>query len=259
MLRNLSCIAIFLVCREIPLERRSHLHRGISGFAYDDRDPEQPHFYLSEDFVFGAIRRFTPTVVNETDPWSMLTGTGITEYLRLNPDPNDPTENTGSFSWTREIMLGRANAAQNYPESQGIDVSGATLAFVVQGLKQLFLLDLDTMEYKRTGTSMGLMDGEPNEIRYVTGSNNQRLLYMTESEQNTRQAGVHARTDAGVLYTVLEGLGDSHQPLSSGFALSPDGKHMYVAFKLDGLLYDITRDDGLSFFDPALDYEVTPK
>lgn len=64
-----------------------------------------------------------------------------------------------------------------------------------------------------------------------------------------RRSGVHARTPLGELFTILEGF---YQPVTSGFALSPDGKHMYVAFKRDGLLFDIPRDDGLSFFDDMI-------
>ena len=34
---------------------------------------------------------------------------------------------------------------------------------------------------------------------------------------------------------------------TTGISFSPDGKHMYFAFQEDGMLFDLTRDDGLSF------------
>lgn len=220
------------------------------GFAYDVRDPEAPRFYLSEDFVFGCVRRFTPAVVDEADPWSMLQGPGTTEYLMLEPNPEVNT--TGTFSWTNAIMVARANAAGNYPESKGIGIDGGTLTFAVSGRRQLYSLDLDAGEYKRTSTNTSLLEGEPNEIRFVTGTD-RTLLYITEA--GGQRAGVHARTDSGLVYTIFEGF---YEPLTAGFALSPDGRHMYTSYELEGLVFDITRDDGLSFFDPPLDYEVTP-
>ena len=204
---------------------------------------------MSEDLVFGAIRRFTPTVVNATDPWMTLHGPGVVEYLILDPSSDNLN---GTFSWTNEIMIGRANAARNYPEARGLDVNGSTLSFVIQGLRQLFQLDLDAGTYTRTSTRKGLLEGEPNEIRYVTGNNGETLLYMTEADG--QRSGVHARTESGLLYTLLEG---SYQTLTSGLALSPCGHHLYVSFKRDGLVFDITRDDGQSFLDPPVAYEET--
>lgn len=205
---------------------------------------------MSEDLVFGALRRFTPAEVNETDPWMTLQGSGVVDYLMLEANSD---ELTGTFSWNNEIMVARANAARNYPESSGVDVKDSTLAFVVRGLKQLFLLDLDSGTYTMSSTVKGLMEGAPNEIRYVTGTNGETLLYMTEADG--QRSGVHVRTESGSLYTVLEGF---YQALTAGFALSPSGHHLYISFQRDGLLFDITRDDGLSFLEPPLAYEETP-
>ena len=36
---------------------------------------------------------------------------------------------------------------------------------------------------------------------------------------------------------------------TTGIAFSPDGKHMYFAYQGDGILFDVTRTDGLTFFD----------
>jgi len=58
-------------------------------------------------------------------------------------------------------------------------------------------------------------------------------------------AGVHGRNIAGQYLTVLE----SHElsDETTGLAFSPNGMHMYVAYQDNGLLFDITRTDGLPF------------
>ncbi|CAB9504740.1 osmC-like protein [Seminavis robusta] len=222
------------------------------GFTYRWDSPQDiPTFYMSEDFVFGAIRRFTPSEINTVDPWLMLEDVeGDLSFLVLQPDTD---ASSGTFTWTSEIQIARGNAAQNYPEAQGIDVEDNILSFVCRGIRQLYQLDLDEGTYNRTSTTQGLMEGEPNEIRYATANNGETtLLYMTEADG--RRSGIHARDDEdGIIYTVLEGF---LQPLTAGFALSPNGKHMYVSFKRDGTVFEITRDDGLSFFD-TITFEAT--
>ena len=34
---------------------------------------------------------------------------------------------------------------------------------------------------------------------------------------------------------------------TTGLAFSPDGMHLYVAYQANGLLFDVTREDGLPF------------
>lgn len=220
------------------------------GFSYDIRNRANPKFFMSENFVFGAIRKFTPTSPDWSDPWSMLLGKGTTEYLLLNPSGGGSNSTTGTFSWSNEIMIARGNAARNYPGSQGIDVNGNILSFVCKEVQRLYQLNLDDMTYTMASTKVGLLDGEPNEIAYVVGDKSvggQTLLYITET--GGRRAGVHARTQSGSLYTVLEGF---YEPDVAGFALSPNGMHMYLSFKDAGVLFDIEREDGLSFHDKIL-------
>jgi len=214
------------------------------GFAYDNRNTSKPYFFLTEDYNFGCVRRFTPnaTSMNSTDLWMQLDGGGTTDYLRL--QPHAAVSGKGTFNWTSNIMLARQSAQLVYPESSGIAVHGKTLSFAIQGQQKLFQLDLDTGGYKVTSTNTGLFDGEPNTVRYVEGKDGTALLYMTEN--GGERAGIHALDGQGRLFTVLEGF---YEPWTSGFAISPDGNHMYVSFQKDGLVFDITRDDGLSFFD----------
>lgn len=58
-------------------------------------------------------------------------------------------------------------------------------------------------------------------------------------------AQVHARNNLGQYYTILES--HVYEDETTGLAFSPDSKHLYVAYQETGLLFDITRVDGLPF------------
>lgn len=79
-------------------------------FAYDIRNPDMPHFFVTEDFEDGALRRFTPSNVDwENDPSSMLYDqNGTMEYLSLWPDFTDLSK--GTYWWTTDQSKGRFNA-----------------------------------------------------------------------------------------------------------------------------------------------------
>uniref|UniRef100_A0A7S4NFI5 SMP-30/Gluconolactonase/LRE-like region domain-containing protein n=1 Tax=Odontella aurita TaxID=265563 RepID=A0A7S4NFI5_9STRA len=68
-------------------------------------------------------------------------------------------------------------------------------------------------------------------------------MYFTE--EGGRDAGVHARDKRGRYYTILES--PVYQDETTGLAFSPDGKHMYVAYQKNGILFDLWREDGLPF------------
>jgi hypothetical protein len=212
-------------------------------FAYDMRDPLTPRFFLTEDDVFGALERFTPTAPDwVNNPWNVLLGPGVNEWLLLMPDPADPS--FGTYTWTMDLATARSNAGMYYPASEGVDVTENTLLFVCKGIKELFILDLDGNTYKRQSTESGLFDGEPDTIRTVLSDipGGDSLLYFTED--NGRRSGVHALTPDGELFTILEGFYDSP---TTGMALSPDGMFLYVCFQMDGVCFAIRRVDGMSF------------
>jgi len=56
---------------------------------------------------------------------------------------------------------------------------------------------------------------------------------------------VHARNSLGQYYTILES--NVYKDETTGLAFSPDAKHLYFAYQETGLLFDITRIDGLPF------------
>lgn len=56
---------------------------------------------------------------------------------------------------------------------------------------------------------------------------------------------MHARNRHGQYFTILES--DVYEDETTGLAFSPDAKHLYFAYQETGILYDITRVDGLPF------------
>jgi len=172
-------------------------------FAYDIRDLTKPRFFLTEDSEEGALRRWTPTNVQYgMDPWELLHGTGVTDYLVLNPDFASNGAK-GTFSWTTDLKEAQKNAKDFYPSSEGIEADPPDLYFVTKNNFKLFKLNLDTMTYEMSSTRAGLMDGEPDQIKMILRDDGTKLLYF--SEDWGRVAGIHARDESGKFFTVLEG------------------------------------------------------
>jgi len=232
------------------------INMGLDGgsyeaFAFDVRNPQIPRFFLTEDNVFGALERFTPSNPNWSDTWNILLGPGVNEWLLLTPNPTNP--DMGTYSWTTDLETARSNAAMFYPESEGVDVNGSTLYFVTKGNKKLFTLDLNGNTYRRQSTFEGLMEGEPDMIRSILTEDSQSLLFFTED--NGRRAGIHARNSEGQLMTILEGF---YSPETTGLSFSPNYKFMYVCFQEDGYCFAISRTDGLSFQAKHLNLKTNP-
>ena len=218
---------------------------AFEAFAYDMLDSSKPRFYLTEDDYYGALERWTPSLANWTDPaFNMLHGLGVSEYLLLEPNANNPS--VGRFSWTTDLEAARGNANDYYPTSEGIDVPpGSTfLYFVCKMTKHLFRLDLINNSYLRQSTEEGLFEGEPDQLRKVLGDvgDGETMLYFTEDNGN--RAGIHAKNGRNELLTILEGW---YSPETTGLAFSPDKRFMYVCFQDDGFCFAIWRLDGLSF------------
>ena len=70
------------------------------------------------------------------------------------------------------------------------------------------------------------------------------LLYFAE-EASYGDNGVHARDSNGFFYTIFNGPGLYSE--TTGLAFSPDNTRMYVAYQGDGIIFEITRDDGYPF------------
>ena len=218
-------------------------------FSYDVRDRDVPRFFVTEDKFNGPLRRYTPQPrdIDWDNPESMLHGRGKTEYLVLEPDPEAFPDvkaaraTYGNFTWSSVLRDGRQSALELYPNLEGIDVANNELFVVSKRLSEMTILNLDDMTYRTVSTKRGLFDGGPDQIQRIT--RNEGLLYFTE--EGGEDAGVHARDGQGRFYTVLES--PVWKDETTGLAFSPDLMHMYVAWQRNGILFDVTRDDGYPF------------
>jgi hypothetical protein len=211
---------------------------NFESFAFDKR---KSHFFVTEDLATGPVRRFIPASVvdGSTNCWEALHGKGETTYLRLIPS----SDQAGSYEWIKNKDSACLNTKAFYPNAEGIDVSGRELYFVSKVLKTMFTLNLDKGTYTSQSTRQGKFDGQPDQIQRIVGGGS-GLLYFTEDGGTL--AGIHARNRHGQFYSILESqryAGDE----TTGLAFSPDGMHMYFAYQRNGLLFDITRSDGLRF------------
>ena len=211
-------------------------------FAYDVRDPQDPKFFATEDHNKGTVRRFRPnqSLVDWDNPWEMLHVNGTIDYLVVYPNNN---VTGGTFVWVTDLEQAKNNAREFYPQSEGIEVYDGQMHVACKGIKQLFTFDLDEMKYFNRSVASGLFDGGPDQMQRLIVDGGYSLLYFTE--EGGVDAGVHARDEEGRLYTVLES--PVYTDETTGLAFSPDGTHMYVAYQGNGLLFDVWREDGLSF------------
>jgi hypothetical protein len=214
-------------------------------FAYDVRNRERPHFFATEDHSKGTVRRFTPDNPNWDDPWNILHGEGVVDFLMIFPNA---TNNGGTFVWTNDKEAAKNNARSYYPQTEGIDVYGSQMYFVCKRIKQVFSLDLDEGTYWNRTTITGLFDGQPDQMQRILGDGS-GLLYFTE--EGGKDAGIHARDALGRFYTILES--PVYTDETTGLAFSPDGRHMYLAYQSNGLLFDVWREDGFPFNATQLD------
>jgi len=211
-------------------------------FAYDNRNSSDPRFFASEDLDTGALRRFRPdpTKIDWDNPWNMLHVTGVLDYLVITPDS---TGNSGTFQWTTDLSAARSNAKKFYPYSEGIDIYNGVMYMVCKTIKQMYVFNLDARTYYRQSTVSGLFDGGPDQMQRILDEDPGDLLFFTE--EGGVNAGVHARDQQGRRFTILEG--PPYTDETTGLAFSPDGKHMYIAYQHNGLLFDVWREDGRSF------------
>ena len=194
------------------------------------------------------MQRFRVTSSDWDDPWNILLGSGTTGYLVLYPN-DDNWWWGGTFEWTTDREWARESARRNYPNSEGIDVHNGELYFISKTFLTMYTLDLDTMEYKVESTERGMFDGGPDQIkRILDGDENSNLLFFTEDGGG--RAGVHARNELGAYLTILES--SEYENETTGLSFSPDGKAMYIAYQVDGLLFEIRREDGLPFYGRSL-------
>jgi hypothetical protein len=214
-------------------------------FAYNIDDEDEPQFFVTEDFSQGAIRRFIPSDPVWSNEWGILQGNGTIDYLLLNHDLSDTN---GTFTWTTDLNAARLNALALYPNTEGIDAFQGQLLFVSKVRRQIFTLDLNAGTWFASSTVSGLFDGQPDQMQRLLGDSRD-MLYFTE--EGGVDAGIHARDIDSRFYTIMES--PVYPGETTGLALSPDGKFMYVAYQNLGLLFSLFRKDGKSFAAEHLD------
>jgi hypothetical protein len=214
-------------------------------FAYDVRNSQKPHFYVTEDHHEGALSRFTPTSPDWENQWEMLHGEGTIDYLQLD---FDNSSNGGTFEWISDKEAARQNARDHYPKTEGIDIHDSELFFVCKGLRKIYTLNLDNNTWYRTSTVSGLFDGQPDQLQRIL-QNPIDLLYFTE--EGGVDAGIHARDEHARFYTIMES--PVYPGETTGLSLSPDGRFMYVAYQDVGKLFCLWRRDGQPFGAEHLD------
>jgi hypothetical protein len=219
-------------------------------FAYDIRNTHKPRFFATEDKETGALRRFTPDVVDWEDPWNILHANGTMDYLLLQPS-NTTTREGGIFIWSNDLGAAKDNANLYYRHTEGIDVKDNHLFVVSKEQKELFILDLDAMTYEAHSTVFGLFDGQPDQMkRLIQDSDDDSTSLLYFCEEGGSMNGVHARDANGWYFTILES--DNWGGETSGLAFSPDGRHMYFSYQHQGIVFDVWREDGQPFHGKTL-------
>jgi len=226
--------------------------------AVDNRDPNRPHIFVTEDKSCGALRRFTPyehiikDAIDNNEYWKILSNDGEIEYLVLNPhDENNP--DSGKFYWSNNIIKGQRSAYYYFQGAEGIDVSNGILYFVAKRYRHLFVLNLDTRTYTRSSTDQGLFDGEPDQI-IISSFNNENddnsLIYFTEDTKS--HSGIHAKkVNNNDYFTIINAVGYAEE--STGFAMSPNKRFIYFCIQVPGVCFEVHRKDGHSFIGKTLD------
>ena len=213
-------------------------------FAAYDANRSAPQFFATEDYWNGVVRRFIPYNPDWTQPWNMLTGNGTVDYLLVNPV-------NMTFNWTTNVTEARENANINFPNTEGIDRSGGLLYFVTKVFKSMFILDLEAGTYTNVTTKNGAFDGQPDQIISILGPTKaayQSLGWLYFTEDGGSNAGIYARNNLGFFYSILQNANPKFpNDETTGLAFSPDGKHMLFALQDAGLIYQVSRLDGLPF------------
>ena len=223
--------------------------------AVDNRNPDRPIFFLTEDHERGALRKYSPAP-STIASWDTLHAEGgSTKYLVF-------LENN-RFKWTNNEDRARSSQQEHFRNVEGIDYNDGFLYFVSKKMLMLYVLDLDNGTYRSSSTKDGVLVGA-GEFRHspdqIVRNNEGEYLYLTEDGGKT--VGVYAiHTQTGQRYAIFESHYDKYvHDETTGLAFSLDGSKMYAAFQdcgcedseggVDfncGCLMEFSRSDGRSF------------
>lgn len=184
----------------------------------DNRNPDRPIFFTTEDQEFGALRRFEA----DSNGWDSLHQGGTTTFLRI--------IDGSRYEWTADENAARNSAAIYYKNAEGIIYHEGLLYFAAKKTQTLFMLDLQSMTYESEMTGLqfegkGSFNAQPDQI--VLGSY-KRWIYFSEDGGST--PGVYVRDMDGMYHTIFEGIdgGAYDGDETVGIALSPDRRKLYA-------------------------------
>lgn len=203
--------------------------------AVDNRSPENPVFFTTEDDEEGALRRF----VANGSGWDALHSDGDHSFLNILDD--------STFEWTEDLDVGRGSAKKYFPNTEGIQVHEGKVYFMAKKIQRLLILDLETNTYTTEDTGKkfygeGDFGDQPDQNLFGP---TRKYMYFTED--GGTNPGVYARygTD-GTYFTMFQGNLDEEDE-TVGIALSPDHKAFYAALQWHGMVFEFRRQDGLAF------------
>lgn len=206
--------------------------------ACDDRNPANPVFFTTEDLGDGALRRF---VANGAG-WDALHSNGETTFLEI--------LDGSSFRWTTDEGAARDSAERFYQNSEGIQFHEGLLYFMCKVDGKMMILDLDNMTYESEDSGKkfygeGSFGDQPDQNMFGP---TRKYMYFTEDGGSN--PGVYARYGRDgtyfTLYQALQG-GAYDGDETIGIALSPDHKRLYSGIQDYGIIFELTREDGLPF------------
>jgi len=227
--------------------------------AYDNRDPNNPVFFITVDEVDGPLVRFTPAsqavqdAVSSNDFSQLLhtSGPGVTyQYFRV---LSIDSQGVGTYEWTSSLSAGRSSASTYHIQGEGIDIRDGMLYYTTKDQHFLFIIDLSNGTFQRSSTDSGAFDSQPDQVARILTSDGSTddILYFCEDGGD--DCGVHGRDSDGNFFTILQDAGSNFGGETTGLAFSPDGMFMYVAFQSPGHIFEIRRLDGLPFYGERLD------
>jgi hypothetical protein len=175
-------------------------------FAHDTRDPNTLYAFITEDRALpfdGAVQRMTIENPDYSNAWDILLGTGKVDYLFIEPSKG----NTGTYKWIDDEAAARQNAAEEYPQAEGLLMDGNTLWVVVKLLNGFYQLNLDTGTWVFERVPF---DGYPDQTALAVQEDGSKLTYWTQEEGVVqgclgRQAGLYTRNEAGEYTNILFG------------------------------------------------------
>lgn len=238
--------------------------------AYDNRNPQDPKFFVTIDRENGPLLRLSPDLLSvkyalEQQDYSNLLHTGGNhsfEYLVLAFDvafmPVESHKGQGTFEWTSNFSRAAENAALHYQFSEGLDIRDGILYMTTKREKLLFILNLDEHTFDQYSAQSGVFDSQPDQIRTILRrdqgdqqESSKTILYFCED--GGANCGVHGRDLQGNFYTILQAVDPELWGETTGLAFSPNFMYMYVSFQKPGIIFEVHRRDGWPFDGALLD------